>query len=187
MRRPQSLYIVTAVTVLFSVFSSIVLLLQTGLPSADVIAREAAQRPVIKVSDFNPGDVEIIRLNNLPVIVWRRSEADRKLAASQNTPEVWRHQSSQIFGNPERVFADDANLTLDHEWFFALANFPSKLSYVLLRAGNYNGFFEGRYAVHFDLSGRILKGGGSENLTVINAKYIEDGESIQLNLTGRIP
>ncbi|WP_141137821.1 hypothetical protein [Actibacterium lipolyticum] len=185
MRRSQTLYIVTAATVLFSMFLGIVFLLQTGLPSADVIAREAAQRPAIRVSDFNPGDVEIVRLNDLPVIVWRRSEADRKLAASQNYPEAWRHQSTQVLGHPAQVFADDANLTLDHEWFFALAKFPSELSYLLLRAGDYGGFLEGRYLAHFDLSGRILKGGGSENLTVINAKYIDDGKSIQLNLTGR--
>jgi len=184
MRRPQTLYIATATAALFSIFVGIFLLARTGLPSADVIARETALRPVIKVSDFDPGDVEIVLLNNLPVIVWRRNEADRKLAASQNTPEAWRLQNSRVFGQPETVFADDANLTLDHEWFFALAKVPSKYGYIILRAGDFEGFFEGRYAAHFDLSGRIRKGGGSGNLTVISAEYIDDGQSIQLNLNG---
>lgn len=185
MRRFQILNIVTATAVLLSVFLSIALLVRTGLPSADVIALEAERRPKIKVSDFSPGDVEIVQLNDLPVIVWRRSEADQQLAASQNSPEEWRYQNSQIFGNPERVFADDNNLTLDQEWFFALGKFPNRFQYVLLRAGDYGGFFEGRYAAHFDLSGRIRRGVGSENLTVIRAEYVDDGESIQLDLTGR--
>ena len=182
MRRPQALYIITTTVVLFSIFLGIFLLARTGMPSADVIAREAAQRPIIRVSDFDPGDVEIVGLNNLPVIVWRRNEADQKLAESQNTPEAWRLQHSRVLGQPETVFADDANLTLDHEWFFAVAKFPSKYSYVILRAGDFQGFFEGRYAAHFDLSGRIRKGGGSGNLMVISAEYIDDRQSIQLNL-----
>ncbi|MCT4556235.1 MAG: hypothetical protein N4A53_16255 [Pelagimonas sp.] len=168
MRRFHFLYIATATAVLGLVFLVIALLVRTGLPSSDVIAREATLRPIIKVSDFSPGDVKIVQLNNLPVIVWR-------------------HKNSRILGISEEVFADDANLTLDQEWFFALAKFPNRFQYVLLRAGEYGGFFEGRYAAHFDLSGRIRKGGGSENLTVIPAEYVDDGESILLDLTGRTP
>lgn len=185
MRRPETLYIVTATAVLFAIFLGVLMLARTGLPSADVIAREAEQRPVINVSDFDPGDVEIVQLNNLPVIIWRRNEADQRLAESQNTPEAWQLKNSRIFGQPEAVFAADANLTLNHEWFFALAKFPNKFSYVILRAGDFGGFFEGRYAAHFDLSGRIRKGGGSGNLTVISAQYIDDGQRIQLNLDER--
>ncbi|MGI9368047.1 MAG: hypothetical protein ACR2O2_04335 [Ruegeria sp.] len=184
MRRPNILYIVTTAAVLFTIVLGIILLAQTGLPSADVIAREKAQRPVIKVSDFSPGDVEILLLNNLPIITWRRSEADKHLAASQNTPEEWRQRYSKVLGQTEEVFASDANLTLDHEWFFALAKFPSKFSYVLLRAGDFEGFFEGRYGAHFDLSGRIRKGGGTGNLTVLSAEYTDDGRGIRLNLNG---
>lgn len=126
-------------------------------------------------------------LNNRPVIVWRRNEADRILAASQNTPDVWRHQSSLVLGQSETDFADDANLTLDHEWFFALAKFPNKFQYLLPRAEDFEGFFEGRYAAHFDLAGRIRKGGGSANLTVISAEYFDDGQSIQLYFNGIRP
>lgn len=184
MQRPHTLYTVTAAALLFLVLLGIFLLLRTGLPSADVIAREAANRPVINVSDFDPGDAEIVQLNNLPVIVWRRNEVDRKLAASQNAPKMWRQKYSTVLGLPEPVFADDANLTLDNEWFFALVDFPNKYQHVILRAGDFEGFFEGRYAAHFDLSGRIRKGGGSGNLTVISAEYVNGGQSIQLNLSG---
>lgn len=184
MRRPRPLYTVTAAAFLFSVLLGIFLLLRTGLPSADVIAREAANRPVVKVSDFDPGDVRIVQLNNLPVIVWRRNEADQKLAVRQNTPEMWQQKYSTVLGQTTPVFADDSNLTLDHEWFFALAKFPNKFQHVILRAGDFEGFFEGRNAAHFDLSGRIRKGGGSGNLTVISAEYINGGKSIQLNLSG---
>jgi len=184
MQHARTLNIVTAAALVFVVLLGAFSLLKTGQPSADVIAREAAKRPVIKVSDFDPGDVEIIQLNNLPVITWRRNDIDRELAASQNAPETWPQKYSTVLGQPEPVFADDANLTLDHEWFFALASFPSNYQYVILRAGDFGGFFEGRNAAHFDLSGRIRKGGGSGNLTVISASYVDDGQRIQLDLSG---
>lgn len=185
MRRPHFLYILTATAVALSLILGTVFIARTGLPSADVIARQAASQPVVKVTDFNPGEVEIVYLNNLRVIVWRRNEADRTLATSQNAPEDWRHENSRIFGQAESVFADDSNLTLNNEWFFALAEFSDPYQYLLLRAGDFDGFFEGRYAAHFDLAGRIRKGGGSPNLTVIRAEYIDDGQSIQLDLDGR--
>lgn len=185
MRRSNTLYILTATAVAFSLFLGIFLLARTGLPTADVIAQQVANRPVVQVAEFSPGEVEIIWLNNKAVIVWRRNEADRTLATSQNVPEDWRHQNSRVLGRAEPVFADDSNLTLDNEWFFALAEFSNPYQYLLLRAGDFEGFFEGRYAAHFDLAGRIRKGGGSENLTIIEAEYVDDGQSIQLFLEGR--
>ena len=182
MEQPKTLFFITATAVLLIALVGVILLVRTGLPTADVIAEEQAQR--IKVSDFDPGDVEIIRIKNLPIIVWRRDETDKNLAASQNTPDAWPQQYSKVLGRSEAVFADDANLTLDGEWFFALARFPSKYSYVLLRTGNFEGFFEGRYAGHFDLSGRIRTGALNDNLTVIGAEYSDDRQSIHLNLKG---
>ncbi len=163
----------------------IVLIARTGLPSADIMARQAANRPDIKVSDFSPGEVKIVSLNNRRVIVWRRNEADRKLAASQNAPKEWRYKNSRVLGQAESVFADDSNLTLNNEWFFALAEFSSQYQYLQLRAGDFEGFFEGRYAAHFDLAGRVRKGGGSTNLTVIVGEYVDDGQGIQLHLDGK--
>lgn len=182
MQHPKTLFVVTATAVLLTALVGMIFLARTGLPTADVIAEEQAQR--IKVSDFDAGDVEIVRINNLPIIVWRRDEADKSLAASQNTPDAWPRQYSTILGRSEPVFADDANLTLDGEWFFALVKFPSKYSYVMLRNGDFKGFLEGRYAGHFDLSGRIRTGGLSENLTIISAEYSDDRQSIELNLRG---
>ncbi|CUJ93666.1 Ubiquinol-cytochrome c reductase iron-sulfur subunit [Shimia thalassica] len=185
MRRPNTLYRVTTAAVVFSLILGIVFIARTGLPSADVIARQEASRPIIKVSDFNPGDVEIISLNNRRVIVWRRNETDRTLAASQNAPEGWRHQNSRVLGQAQTVFADDTNVTLEGEWFFALAEFSNPYQHLILRSGDFEGFFEGLYAGHFDLAGRIRIGGGSTNLTVIKAEYVDDGQGIQLYLDGK--
>ncbi|MEO1681126.1 MAG: hypothetical protein AAFU80_23510 [Pseudomonadota bacterium] len=186
MWRPQNLYIITGTAVVFLLFLGTFFLVRTGLPSADVVFETAASRPVINVSDFDPGDVEILLLNDRRVIVWRRSEADQALAESQNTSEAWRHQTSTVSGQAAAVFADDANLTLDGEWFFALAEFSNQFQYLSLRAGKFEGFFEGRYAAHFDLAGRIRKGGGSTNLTVIEAEYVDDGQRIRLYLDGEL-
>ncbi len=170
---------------MFSLVLGIFLLTRTGLPTADVVAQQAASRPIIRVDEFSPGDVEILLLNNRRVVVWRRNEADRTLAASQNAPEEWRHHDTRILGKPEPILADDANLTLNGEWFFALAEFSNPYQYLLLRAGDCEGFFEGRYAAHFDLAGRVRKGGGSKNLTVIKAEFVDDGKGIQLFLNGK--
>lgn len=186
MRRPPPLFTVTAVAVVFTILLGIVFLARTGLPSADVIARQTADRPIIKVPDFSPGQVEIVILNGRRVIVWRRNETDRILAESQNAPEGWRHSNSRVLGQAQAIFADDLNLTLNNEWFFALAEFSNPYQYLLLRAGEFDGFFEGRYAAHFDLAGRIRKGGGSLNLTVIHAEYVDDEQGIRLHLDGKL-
>jgi ubiquinol-cytochrome c reductase iron-sulfur subunit len=186
MWRQQNLYFITGTAVVFLLFLGTFFLMRTGLPSADVVAKETASRPVINVSDFELGDVEILWLNNRRVIVWRRNEADQTLAENQNTSEAWRHQTSTVSGQAEAVFADDANLTLDGEWFFALAEFSNQYQYILPRAGEFEGFLEGRYAAQFDLAGRIRKGGGSTNLTVIEAEYVDDGQGIRLYLDGKL-
>ena len=185
MQRPPTLYIVAATAVVLSLILGVVFIARTGLPSADVIAEQAAKRPIIKVVDFSPGEVEIVSLNNRRVIVWRRNETDMALATIQNVPEDWRHQSSGVLGQAEPVFADDSNLTLNNEWFFVLAEFSNRYQYLLPRAGDFEGFFEGRYAAHFDLAGRVRKGGGTTNLTVIEAEYVDDGQGIQLYLDGK--
>ncbi len=185
MRRQNTLHIITAATMAFSLLFGVFLIVRTGFPTADVIAQQAANRPLIQIAEFSPGDVEIVSLNSRRVIVWRRNEADRTLAASQNTPEDWRHQKSRVLGQIEPAFADDTNLTLNNEWFFTLAEFPNKYQYLLLRMGDFQGFFEGRYAIHFDLAGRVRKGSGSTNLTVIESEYVDNGQSIQLFLDGK--
>lgn len=186
MSRPHSLYFATGTAAVFLLFLGTFFLVRTGLPSADVVAKETASRPVINVSDFDPGDVEILLLDNRRVIVWRRNEADQTLAQSQNTSEAWLHRTSTVSGQSEAVFADDANLTLDGEWFFALAEFSNQYQYLFLRAGEFEGFFEGQYAAHFDLAGRIRKGGGTTNLTVIEAEYVDGRQGIRLYLDGKL-
>ena len=184
MGSPNTLYTVTAAAVLLSLILGLSFLAQTGLPSADVVAKQAASRSIIKISDFKLGEVEIVLLNNRRVIVWRRNEADKALAATHNAPEDWRYQNSNVLGQIEPVFADDTNLTLNNEWFFALAEFSNKFLYLLPRAGEFEGLLEGRNVAHFDLAGRVRKGGGT-NLTVIKAEYVDDGQSVQLFLEGK--
>lgn len=182
MQRPDTLYILTAAAVVFSLILGVAFLARAGLPSADVQARHAASRPIIKVSDFTPGEPKIVRVNSHSVIVWRRSEADKIRAASQNDPETWLYQYSKVWGKADPVYADDANLTFNQEWFFALVDFSNRFQYLILGAGDYWGFFEGRYALHFDLSGRLRKGINGANLTIVEAAFVHDGEGILLQL-----
>ncbi|MEC7962096.1 MAG: hypothetical protein VX181_15785 [Pseudomonadota bacterium] len=185
MQRPDTLYILTAAAVVLSLILGVAFLARAGLPSADVSARHAASRPVIKVSDFSPGEPEIVRMNSHWVIVWRRSEADKIRAASQNDPETWQFQYSKVWGQVDPVYADDANLTLNQEWFFALVDFSNPFQHLILGAGDYWGFLEGQYLLHFDLSGRLRKGTNGANLTIVEAAFVDDGEGILLQLDGR--
>lgn len=158
-------------------------LVQTAQPSADVLARVEAQTPRLSVNDFEPGEVRVVLLNNLPIIVWRRNEDDKTLAADQDDPDLWEVQYSNVLGRAEPVPATDENLTLNGEWFFAVAKVSESPGWIpLLRAGHFGGFFDQKYAGHYDLAGRI-RHQGRENLTIVMAEMSEDGQTIQLDLS----
>lgn len=186
MIKPNFLYIATAATALVVVGTGVYHLIRTGSPSADVVAAAQMAHPTINVSDFAPGDVKTVILNNIPVIVWRRNDADKRLAASQNDPSDWVYKHTMIYGQPNAVFADDANLTINDEWIVVLArsgdwsgfeNFP------LVRYGDFDGFWEGHYVSHFDLSGRYRQGYPKRNMIVVQGKLINDQRQLQLNMS----
>ena len=182
MHRPHFLYVLTA-----AIFGVIVLMggyyiVRTLQPSADIRAQMEQLSPRIAVDDFEPGDVRVVILDNLPIFIWRRDAADMALAARQNDPSGWMITQSRILGQDEPVFADDANLTLNGEWFFAVARIEDNFGHVPLpRAGRFEGFFEMRHATHYDLAGRV-RYQGWDNLVVVRGEMSEDGKSIVLNL-----
>ncbi|WP_291726551.1 hypothetical protein [Leisingera sp. F5] len=187
MRRLDFLYTSTAGTVIAIIVLGVYQLTRTGLPSADVIAATQAAHPIINVSDFAPGDVEVLILNDIFVLVWRRNEADKRLAASQNDPSEWKQKHTTIYGQPGPVFADDDSLTIDGEWFIALARPRSgrRVGAVSMsRAGDFGGFFENHYSAHFDLSGRFRRGYGFDNMVVVSGELTEDQSGIRLDLSG---
>ena len=85
------------------------------------MAKIEAQTPHIRVDDFEPGEVRVVPFDSFPIIVWRRDEDDRATAANQDNPELWTVQYSKVLGRTERILATDQNLTLNGEWFFAVA------------------------------------------------------------------
>lgn len=186
MQKPNLLYVSTAAAITVIVFVSGYYLIRSGQPSAEVAAQEEANRPYIDVADFAPGDAKVLLLKGRPIIVWRRDKADMALAELQNTPSHWTNDLSKILGKLEPVFADDANLTLDGEWFIALGEFPNSSPYIpLLRTGDFEGFFDMHWASHYDLSGRFRSGVRSANLTIVSAEYANDGQHIRLDLRER--
>ena len=177
------LYLITAIAIGFGFSLALYGIGKWTQPTANVRAKHAAQTPQINPSDFEPGDVKILNFNNLPIIAWRRSEADQILAARQNLPSDWKQPFSEILGQAEPVLAEDSNLTLNGEWFFAVAYPPQSPRWILLpRAGNFGGFFDVRLAGHYDLAGRIRRQGSAKNLTIVKSTLSEDGQSILLDL-----
>lgn|GEM_PF-1223164 len=179
------LYVATAVVAFLIVAIRGYSLVRTGQPSADVIAAQEAPTPFIEVSDFAPGDATFVILNGLPIVVWRRSGADKALAASQNDPAQWHNQYSSVYGRLEPVLADDANLTLENEWFVAIAQMRNGNPFIpLMRFGDYGGFWDSKFASHFDLSGRYRAGKEVDNLTVVPAEFTADRQRIRLDMSG---
>ncbi|GAA6181369.1 hypothetical protein NBRC116594_28070 [Shimia sp. NS0008-38b] len=182
MKETNFLYVTTALATCLAMMVGGYFLARTAQPSADVLAAMEEATPSINVGDFEPGEVRVLRLGNLPIIVWRRDEADMALANRQNDASSWKVKYSSVLGRAEPLYAEDANLTLNGEWFFAVAHAPGSPGWVpLLRAGNFDGFFDVKYAGHYDLAGRI-RYQGRDNLTVVLAELSEDGQTIQLDL-----
>lgn len=182
MSKPNFLYVVTVSAICLTIIMAGSFLVRTAQPSADVIAAIEAKFPEVQVEDYEPGDVRIVFLDNLPIIVWRRDEADMALAAEQDDPKSWKVKDSKVLGHPERIYAEDKNLTLNGEWFFAVGEVPESRGHIaLLRAGNFAGFFGPHHADHYDLAGRI-RHQGRENLTIVSAEMSADKKTIQLDL-----
>jgi len=140
---------VTALALGLAVAKSGLFLVRTGHPSSDVLAAVEARFPTIEVNNFAPGDVRGLLLDRLPIIVWRRDEADMILAASQDVPEDWAVKYSDVMGRDEPVYAADKNLTLNGEWFFALAHIVDSPGWIpALRTGDFDGFFGMKHAGH---------------------------------------
>lgn len=176
----------TLAACIFATITGLGFLVRSGQPSADVLAKQREMYPLVAVSAFQPGDVQHMRLNSRAVIIWRRNDADKALAAQQNDPTLWRFHHSKVLGGANPVFASDENLTLEGEWLIVLAEHEATFARpLLLRAGDYGGLFEGHYATHYDLAGRSLKG-LAENLTIIASSFTEDRRHIRLDLSGKL-
>ena len=184
MRNTNFIYVATAVGVLSAVLLGMSFLLQTTSPTTDVLLKWRQERPLIRISDYQPGDVHLVNLNDIPVYIWRRNDADIALAKSQDVPSSWRVKHSIATSSSTRFLAHDAALTIDHEWFFALARNPAGPGCVPLpRAGDYHGFIDRCRGTHFDLAGRVHKGPSDSNLIIVSAQKTNDGDFIELDLS----
>ncbi len=159
-------------------------LITSGKPSADVVAYEASLYPVINVDDFAPGEPQVVVLRGSPVFVWRRTSAEMELAREQDDPDLWIAKQSQTMDARREVEASDANLTLDGKWFIASVWQPLRRFCIPSpQMGDYGGFRDTCDNTHFDLSGRFRSGLSPQNLVVIGAEYIDEGQRIKLDMS----
>jgi ubiquinol-cytochrome c reductase iron-sulfur subunit len=181
--RDKSLYALTACFALALVLTGIVLLGRTALPTANVLAHEKPTIGLVEIASYPPGFAQVVRINGLAVIVWHRDEYEIDLALQQDDPALWKLPESHLSNRADPVFASDANLSLDHEWFFAWPGPIGVLHCIQLpQSGDYGGFYDPCIGDHYDLSGRFHKGIADANLTAIPAEYSDDGQYILLDL-----
>ena len=134
------------------------------------------------MADFQPGDVRVLKMGGLPVVIWRRNDEDKALAKRQDEAFLF-FETSDSTGSRMPVKAKDKNLTVNGEWFLAVAASPYGGCVVLPRTGDFHGFFDPCKGSHFDLAGRWGKGPGGTNLTVVTARIHEDQQHLELDLT----
>jgi ubiquinol-cytochrome c reductase iron-sulfur subunit len=183
MIRDKILYFITATTALFGLLMTGYFIIQTGRPSADVLAKYEETQHLIRISDYEPGEPRLVVINNAPIIVWRRDAEEIKLAKLQDLKVLWPVPLSYPTSKHSFQIASDADLTIDHEWFFALARIPNSMGCVMhSKAGDFHGFFDPCRGNHFDLAGRWRKGSSPNNLWFVPAQKTEDGKFIKLTL-----
>ena len=184
MTRDNALYFFTAATALFGLLMVGYFIIQSGRPSADVLAKYEETQHLIRISDYEPGETRLVVINNAPIIVWRRDAEEIKLAKLQDIKVIWPVPVSYPTSKHSFQIASDADLTIDHEWFFALARNPNSFGCnVYSKMGDFHGFYDPCRGSHFDLTGRWQKGpSGSGNLWFVPAKKTEDGNFIKLTV-----
>lgn len=158
-------------------------LFQSTLPSEDVSADPRSTFYALNVENFKPVQAKLFRLDNIPVVVWRRDytqkvEALELLGAdfSENP-----HLLEEIRDVGEIEI--EPGYVLRFEWFVVSPiNTGGYGCIVQPDAGDFGGFFDSCQDVHFDLWGQVQTGATGTDLQVIPWSLSDDGTVITVDL-----
>lgn len=183
MKRPSLLFFATGVVFVFTVVIGISSLFGAMQPTKDVTSRSLPTVRSITVVDFAQGEAKVIKFGKVPVVLWRRDEAQQIKALEQlgvhvgDDPEL----RDQVKANSAIEIEPGKILRL--EWFaVSPINIGGYGCIVLSNAGEFGGFFDPCQSVHFDLWGQTKTGPTKVNLKPIPWKLSNDGTTIYVDL-----
>jgi ubiquinol-cytochrome c reductase iron-sulfur subunit len=186
LKRPKFLFLATAVCVFLVIFIGVNFLLKAMLPTKDVSNWASNTVRLLSVENFEPGQIEIFILDNVPVVVWRRDYAQQIKALEQLGVVIGTNPNmlDEIKANGEIEIQRGRVLRL--EWFVVSAiNTHAYACIVLQNAGDFDGFFDPCRGDHFDLWGKVKKGGPSQaNLKALPWIISEDGTTVYVDIAG---
>lgn len=183
-QRGVLLYYVTAAFSVFVVGSGIFFLSASMKPTADVEARYRNDVHSVWLENWKPGDVRTLRLDEKPIVLWRRDITEIAAAMAQIDPDVSKEEWLNVLNDGTFAFEIGPEAYNRLEWFIASPiNVGGYGCIVHPKVGDYDGFLDPCQAVHFDMWGRPKAGPTTENLKVTPAWFSEDLQSVYLDLS----
>ncbi len=183
MKQRNLLYFATGGCLVFTIVAGLYFLFRTTLPSADITSLPKSTVYALSVESIEPGQTLAFRLDDAPVVIWRRNFAQKVqalelLGADFNgnadlLEEI--RATAEIEIEPGRV--------LHFEWFVVSPiNTGGYGCIVLSEAGDLGGFYDPCQDVHFDLWGRVRTGATKVDLQVLPWSISDDGNVITVDV-----
>lgn len=185
MKQLSFLYLATGGWFVLTVIAGVYYLFQATLPAEDVTSVPKSTVYTLSVKSFEPGQTAMFRLDDAPVVVWRRDFAQKVQAlellgvdfsGNANLLEEVR-ATDEIEIEPGRV--------LHFEWFVVSPINTGGIGCIVRSdAGDLGGFYDPCQDVHFDLWGRVRIGPTEADLQALPWNISEDGNEIIVNVGG---
>lgn len=187
MKQSKPLYFATGGMLVVSVAVGVHFLFKTMSPTADITNAPRNTVYTLSVEGFEPGHIATYRLDDVPVVVWRRNFEQKVQALDLLGVEVSGNADLLEEVRVTDEIEIEPNLVLNFEWFVVSPiNTGGYGCIVLSGAGNSGGFFDPCQGVHFDLWGRVQSGPTEVDLQVPPWNISDDASVITVDV-GKAP
>lgn len=184
MKKNIFLYYATVGWLVLAVMAGVYFLFQAMLPSADVASVSRPTVYTLGVESLEPGQSTTFRIDEVPVVVWRR-DFEQKVQALEILGVDFNGNASlleEVRANQEIEIEPDR--VLRFEWFVVSPiNIGGYGCIVLPDAGDLGGFYDPCQDVHFDLWGRVGKGPTEVDLQVLPWSISDDDSAIFVDVS----
>ncbi|WP_170333325.1 hypothetical protein [Ruegeria arenilitoris] len=178
------MYYATGGWLFLTVMAGVYYLFQAMLPSADVASVPRPAVYTLDVENFEPGQSAMFRLDEVPVIIWRRN-FEQKVQALELLGFEFNSNASlldEVRANEEIEIEPDR--VLRFEWFVVSPiNTGGYGCIVRPVSGDLGGFYDPCEDVHFDLWGRVGKGPTEVDLQVLPWSISDDRSAITVDVS----
>ncbi|WP_170409337.1 hypothetical protein [Ruegeria atlantica] len=184
MKKSNFLYYAAGGWLFLAVMAGVYFLFQATLPSADVARVSRPTVYTLDVENFEPGQSATFRLDQVPVVIWRRDFKQKVQALELLGVEINGNANflEEVRVNEEIEIEPDR--VLRFEWFVVSPiNTGGHGCIALPDAGDLGGFYDPCQDVHFDLWGRVRKGPTNMDLQVLPWSISDDSSAIIVDVS----